>query len=180
MLVSPCSHGVYSLGRGNWKKPVSWHIVCLMGTSTDGNDGRQAIKRGFPGSSVGKESACQCRRCWFDPWIGKIPWRRKWHPNPGFLPGKSHGQRSLVGYSRGLAKSRARLGTAPRSSSQNGRLRTSSWDVTWVKTRSGFCGAPVAASQRRGWGYIRAGELRSYVPPLLSLREPAKDPTWCN
>ena len=28
----------------------------------------------------------------FDPWVGKIPWRRAWHPTPGFLPGKSHGQ----------------------------------------------------------------------------------------
>ena len=35
----------------------------------------------------------------FEPWIGKIPWRRKWQPAPVFLPGKSHGQRSLAGYS---------------------------------------------------------------------------------
>ena len=35
----------------------------------------------------------------FDPWVGKIPWRRKWEPTPGFLPGKSYGQRSLEGYS---------------------------------------------------------------------------------
>ena len=35
----------------------------------------------------------------FDPWIGKVPWRRKWQPTPVFLPGKSHGQRSLAGYS---------------------------------------------------------------------------------
>ena len=54
---------------------------------------------GFPGSSIGKESACQCRRHGFDPWLGKIPWRRKWEPTPVFLPGKSHGQKSLVGYS---------------------------------------------------------------------------------
>ena len=50
----------------------------------------------------GKESACQCRRCQrcrFDPWVRKIPWRKKWQPTPVFLPGKSHGQRSLVGYS---------------------------------------------------------------------------------
>ena len=46
-----------------------------------------------------KESTCQCRRCRFDPWLGKIPWRRKWQPTPAFLPEKSHGQRSLVGYS---------------------------------------------------------------------------------
>ena len=43
----------------------------------------------------------QCRRrrrCGFDPWVRKIPWRRKWQPTPVFLPGESHGQRSLVGY----------------------------------------------------------------------------------
>ena len=47
----------------------------------------------------GKESVCQCRRHRFNPWIRKIFWRRKWQPTPVFLPGKSHGQRSLVGYS---------------------------------------------------------------------------------
>ena len=51
---------------------------------------------GLPWGLSGKESACQCKRCEFDPWIGKIPWRRKWQPTPVFLPGKSHGQRSLV------------------------------------------------------------------------------------
>ena len=35
----------------------------------------------------------------FDPWVGKILWRRKWQPTPVFLPGKSHGQRSMVGCS---------------------------------------------------------------------------------
>ena len=35
----------------------------------------------------------------FDAWVGKIPWRRKWQPTPVFLPGKSHGQRNLAGYS---------------------------------------------------------------------------------
>ena len=48
----------------------------------------------------GKEFACQCRRCrrlGFHLWIRKIPWRRKWQPTAVFLPGKFHGQRSLVG-----------------------------------------------------------------------------------
>ena len=40
-----------------------------------------------------------CRRSGFDPWVGKIPWRRKWQPTPVLSPGESHGQRSLVGYS---------------------------------------------------------------------------------
>ena len=60
--------------------------------------------RGFPGGSVGKESACyagdrlQCQKPGFDHWVGKIPWKRKWQPTPVFLPGKSQGQRSMVGY----------------------------------------------------------------------------------
>ena len=41
----------------------------------------------------------QCRRPELDPWVRKIPWRRKWQPNPVFLPGKSHGWRRLAGYS---------------------------------------------------------------------------------
>ena len=40
----------------------------------------------------GKESTCQCRRLGFNPWVRKVPWRRKWQPTPVFLPGKSHGQ----------------------------------------------------------------------------------------
>ena len=39
------------------------------------------------------------RRCGFDPWVGKMPWRRKWQPILEFFPGKSHGQKSLAGYS---------------------------------------------------------------------------------
>ena len=38
------------------------------------------------------------RRYAFGPWVGKIPWRREWQPTPVFLPGESHGQRSLAGY----------------------------------------------------------------------------------
>ena len=39
------------------------------------------------------------KRYRFHPWVGKIPWRRAWQPTPVFLPGESHGQRSLAGYS---------------------------------------------------------------------------------
>ena len=62
---------------------------------------------GLPRWHSGKESTCLCRRLQrlgFDPWIGKIPWRRKshwrgkWQPTPIFLPGQFHGQRSLEGY----------------------------------------------------------------------------------
>ena len=57
---------------------------------------------GFPGGSVVKESACQCRgysRCGFYPWVGKIPWRRKRQFTPVFQPGKFHRQRNLTGRS---------------------------------------------------------------------------------
>ena len=57
---------------------------------------------GLPRWCSGKESTCQCRRCkrcGFDPWIKKTAWSRKWQSTPVFLPGKSHGQRSLAGYS---------------------------------------------------------------------------------
>ena len=51
-----------------------------------------------------KESAWQGRRRGLDPWVGKIPWRRKWQHTPVFLPGKSHGQKNLVGYFHGSTK----------------------------------------------------------------------------
>ena len=52
----------------------------------------------FPGGSDDKESACN-GRLRFSPWVGKIPWRRKWLPTLVFLPGEFHEQKSLVGYS---------------------------------------------------------------------------------
>ena len=56
---------------------------------------------GFPSGAGGEGPTCQHRRlkrCGFDPWVRKLSWRREWHPTPVFLPGKSHGQRSLAGY----------------------------------------------------------------------------------
>ena len=57
---------------------------------------------GFPGGASGKELARLYRkhnRQGFDPWVRKIPWRKAWQPTPVFLPGESHGLRSLVSYS---------------------------------------------------------------------------------
>ena len=48
-----------------------------------------------------KKTACHCRSCGFDPCAGKVPWWKAGQPTPVFLPGKSHGQRSLDGYSPG-------------------------------------------------------------------------------
>ena len=56
------------------------------------------IHRTLPWWLSGKESASQCKRLRFNPWVRKIPWKRKWQPTLVFLPGESHGQRSLAGY----------------------------------------------------------------------------------
>ena len=46
-----------------------------------------------------KRISLQCTRPKFNPWVGKIPWRRRWQPTPAFLPGEFYGQRILAGYS---------------------------------------------------------------------------------
>ena len=48
---------------------------------------------------IGKEPACQCKRCRFNSWVRKNHWRRKWQLTPVFLPGKSRGQRNLEDHS---------------------------------------------------------------------------------
>ena len=71
--------------------------VCRMGDGATVNWERYAYPKRKGQSD--KESACQYRghkRCEFKPWVGKIPWRRKWQPTPVILPEKSHRQRSLV------------------------------------------------------------------------------------
>ena len=74
-----------------------WTGIPGMGSDTTERLNWMALI-GLPRWLSGKESTCQCKRQGFDLWVGKIPWRRKWQHNPAFLPGKSHGQRSLVGY----------------------------------------------------------------------------------
>ena len=53
---------------------------------------------GVPWWLSSKESACQCRRCRFSPWVRKIPWRKKWQPTLVFWLGKSHRQSSPWGH----------------------------------------------------------------------------------
>ena len=62
---------------------------------------------GLPWWLSSKESSWQCRRCRFNLWVGRIPWSRKWQPTPVFLPGKSLGQRSLVGYIQSMELQRS-------------------------------------------------------------------------
>ena len=67
-----------------------------VGSHRVGHDLAAAAANCFPG---GSDVCLQCGRPRFVPWVRKILWRRKWQPTPVLLPGKSHGWRSLVGYS---------------------------------------------------------------------------------
>ena len=88
----------------------------------------------LPRWPTGKESTCQCRRCrrrGFDPWAGKIPWRRKCQLTPIFLPGRSHGQSSLEGYSPWGGKESdmtERLSTYAHTHTHT-HTHTSSWNI---------------------------------------------------
>ena len=70
---------------------------------------------GFPGGSAGKESAPQCGRPRFDPWVGKIPCRRDRLPSMVFWPGELHGRRSPWGRKEWDTTERLSLRSAPRS-----------------------------------------------------------------
>ena len=62
----------------------------------------KVVNKGFSSDTSGKEPSFQCRRlkrCGFDPWIRKIPWRSSWQPTPVFMLGEFHGRKSLAGYS---------------------------------------------------------------------------------
>ena len=73
-------HNRYRSARSTWIcEGAGWNALCLV----------------FRTSSTPTFS----RIYRFDPWARKIPWRRKWQPTPVFLPGESHGWRSLEGYS---------------------------------------------------------------------------------
>ena len=78
------------------------------------------------------------RRYGFDPWVRKIPWRRKWEPIPVFLPGKSRGQRSLVGHSPWSCKRVGHdLGTKQQQQNLNTwHLRQRNWRKSAIKATS--------------------------------------------
>ena len=79
---------------------------------------------GLPWWLRGSRIHLQCRRPGFDLWVSKIPWRREWRPTPVFLPGESHAQRSLVGYSTWSRK----------ESDMTEQLRLSlSWTLGWMQ-----------------------------------------------
>ena len=101
-----------------------WHTLLPLLSLSPQVSFREEIKTLPPAGRSGKESAYQCRRhkgCGFDPWVGKMPWRRAWQRTPVFLPGESRGQRSLAGYSPSLSSPPASLTwSGPISCSRSG------------------------------------------------------------
>ena len=97
-LFVKCSR---SFNNGETKAGSTWWIwknAVEFGVNLDGGTGNP----GLPRERSSQESTSQCRRLKrhsFHPWVRKIPWSRKWQPTPVFLPGESHGQRSLAAYS---------------------------------------------------------------------------------
>ena len=86
-------------GEGGRWKSKAWPASSNICTFTD----LYIIRVGFPAQLVENLPAMQ--ETWFDSWVGKIPWRRKQQPTPVFLPGESHGQRSLAATVHRVAKS---------------------------------------------------------------------------
>ena len=78
---------------------------------------------GFPSGSAGKESACDVGRPGFDPWVGKVLWRREWLPTPVFWPGEFHGLSSpwaSPGQNTGVGSFSLPQGTFPTQGSNPG------------------------------------------------------------
>ena len=106
-LVSPSSRPVPFEGLSDWVHSgwspflkascAVWHNLVISQWLSH-HMCRSLPHSGLPRWHSGTESACQCRRCRLDPWVGKIPWSRKWQPTAVFLPEELHGQRSLAGY----------------------------------------------------------------------------------
>ena len=87
-------------------------FVCFSMISISTDTSATNANYGLPKWLSGKESSRQCKRHEFDPGVGKIPWKRKWQLSSIFLPGNSHRQRNLAGYSPwGLKRVRHNLGT---------------------------------------------------------------------
>ena len=105
------AHRYFDLGFPWWFSGEEWQPTpvllpgkshgqrSLVGYSPWGHQESDITKQLLFLSFSGKESACHFRSHQFDPWVRKIPWRKKWQPTPVFLPGKFHGQKSLEGYS---------------------------------------------------------------------------------
>ena len=108
-------------------------------------------------------SAGRCNRCGFDPWVGKIPWRRKWQPTPVFLPGESHGLTTWWDTVHGVSRVGHDVLTKPPPSFVIGEALVNRTGVT-IQILSGICRKTL---MRFEWTYIY-DDICLFFPPQLS------------
>ena len=145
----------YNLALTHLQSPITFSGQLLELYTNLHYFGCQYGPMGLPWWLSGKESAFQYRKCRFDPWVSKIPWRRKWQPTLVFSPGKSHGQKSLEGYSLWDCKEPV----------LNNNKWTPSFSLNWLSSLSlsSFC--MVLLSQCVHWEIVG---LTSFVLLVLS------------
>ena len=86
-------------GGGWWRDSIFTHLPGGTFPSDFISGFSKALPLGFPGDRRTASQGRRHKRRRFDPWVAKIPWRKAQQPTPVFLPGESHGQRSLADYS---------------------------------------------------------------------------------
>ena len=159
MVCSSASIGIYQLINYEILQTVSNPPCCSWDKFSNcskvlfllldfGNDSPKQFS-GFPWWLSNKESACRCRRLGFDPWFGKIPWRRAWLPTPAFLPGKPHGKRSLKSCSSRGCKEWDMTHWLNNNNKQTASIRKLEWANVWHKNTY------IRGTQRifRAWNY---------------------------
>ena len=99
----------------------------------------------------------RCRRCWLDPWVGQIPWRRAWQPTPVLLPGKPHGQGAWPAEVHRVSERQTRL---RRRSAHTPLLGLGSWGWKrkWVSSPASLKLITLGSS------------VVTYVNPIKSVR----------
>ena len=148
--------------------------------------------RGFPGGSEGKKSACHAGDPGLIPGSGRSPWRKKWQPTPVFLPGESHRQKSLAGYSPGNCKELDTIEQLTLPGAQTVKNLPTMWE-TQVRSLSqedclekGMQPTPVflpgeSHGQRSLEGYSPWGHKESDMTEQLTLFQPQHKvlpPAW--
>ena len=137
--------------RGTWK----YYVVNLKELTPS------IPRTGFPGSASAKELTSQCRRHkkrGFDPWVGKITWRRAWKSTPVFFPGESRGQRRLTVYSLWGKESTCNVGdpsSIPGSGRSSGEGKDYPLQYSWASLVAQLVKNPPATRetwvQSLGW-----------------------------
>ena len=141
------------------------------------------LAMGFPGGSVVNNPPA-VHEMWFHPWVGKIPRRRKWQPTSGFLPGESHGQRSLAGYSPWGCEESDTTGKSRYSKKickvfyhlfSHGLFRVKTWhaceEARYIPGgQSSGLNPPKAHLRKQKWHFLKPAPSRDV--PLLQHLEP--------